>query len=231
MTKKEAERPSPVPDERLTAFARGLGHDFANSLAGILGNLRLAQGSLPEGAPALEDLAEIESAVHGAVELVHKLRLYAGRTQIVLVPLSLEVLVAALKPDLVRATAGAALELAFPRDLPEVAGDGELLKSVISSLVLNAREAVGDREGGRVRVGASSEADEVCLEISDNGAGMSDEVRARAFDPYFTTKPHKKGLSLSVALGAARAHNARLELDSAVGRGTTVRLIFPRVLR
>jgi len=218
-------------EERLRKLASGLGHDFANILAGILGNLHLAQTSLPKDSPVLEDLAEVESAARGGLALVRKIQLYAGRTKMLLVPLSLNALVSAEKARLVELSAGAALELSLEDDLPEIAGDGDLLKDVISSLVSNAREAIGERTGGRIRLATAAEGEEVRLEISDNGDGMTDEVRARAFDPYFTTRSHRKGLSLAVVAGAAAAHNAGLVIDSEPTRGTTLRLIFPRVLR
>ena len=223
---------SPTPaEERLQRLAAGLAHDFANALAGILGNLHLAQMELPAGSPALEDLAEIESAARGAVELVRKVQLYAGRKAPILVPLSLNALVTDDKARLVEIASGAALELALAPDLPDVAGDGEILKAVVASVAANAREAIGERAGGRVRISTAASDADARLEVTDNGDGMGDEVRERAFDPYFSTKPHRKGLSLAVALGAVRAHGGRIEIDSAPGRGATVRLIFPRVLR
>jgi two-component system, cell cycle sensor histidine kinase and response regulator CckA len=221
----------PFVEERLRRLAGGLAHDFANSLGGILGNLQLALMDLPEDSPVRQDLEEIDSAARGAVELVRRMQLYAGRASPILVPLSLNALVAAEKARLVGIAKGAALELKLAPELPDISGDGELLRTVLAGLAANARDAIGERAAGRIRISTAWGDDGVRLEVTDDGDGMGEEVLERAFDPYFTTRPHRKGLSLAVALGAVRAHNARIELDSAPGRGTTARLIFPRVLR
>jgi signal transduction histidine kinase len=85
-------------------------------------------------------------------------------------------------------------------------------------------------QGGRLLLRTRhGNAGELCLEVADTGVGMTPEVRARAVEPFFTTRARGRGLGigLAAAFGAARAHGGRLEIDTAPGAGTTVRLCFP----
>jgi CheY-like chemotaxis protein len=116
-----------------------------------------------------------------------------------------------------------ALELG---SVPPVGGELAPLREVLMNLVLNAIDAMPD--GGRL--GVKTWADElgVHCDVSDSGAGMSDEVRQRALDPFFTTKgPKSTGLGLSVTYGIIQRHNGKLEIDSTPGKGTTVHITLP----
>jgi signal transduction histidine kinase len=109
--------------------------------------------------------------------------------------------------------------------------------------VLNAKEALGTKGGAiqvrtELRLEPGNEAagvwinpapagPAVCLVVEDTGSGMSREVLERAFDPFFTTHLHGRGLGLSAALGILQAHNAGLWVDTEEGRGTTFRIHFP----
>jgi CheY-like chemotaxis protein len=116
-----------------------------------------------------------------------------------------------------------ALELG---NVPPVGGELAPLREVLMNLVLNAIDAMPD--GGRL--GVKTWADElgVHCDVSDSGAGMSDEVRQRALDPFFTTKgPKSTGLGLSVTYGIIQRHNGKLEIDSTPGHGTTIHITLP----
>jgi two-component system, cell cycle sensor histidine kinase and response regulator CckA len=107
-----------------------------------------------------------------------------------------------------------------------VAGEYAPLREVLMNLVLNAIDAMPS--GGRLGVKTWADGQGVHCEVSDAGVGMSDEVRQRALDPFFTTKgPKSTGLGLSVTYGIIQRHNGKLEIDSAPGRGTTVRITLP----
>jgi CheY-like chemotaxis protein len=123
-----------------------------------------------------------------------------------------------------------------------IEGDVVQLRHVVMNLVINAAEAIGTEHGVitvRTRsivcsTPARSDApldgpSGVCafLEVSDTGCGMSDGVRARIFEPFFTTKFTGRGLGLAAVLGIVRGHHGAIQVESEVGRGTTVRVVFP----
>ena len=109
-----------------------------------------------------------------------------------------------------------------------VRGDAGELREALLNLVQNALDAMPD--GGRLTIRTESSERETILEVSDSGIGMESEVRARAFDPFFSTKgAGGSGLGLAEVYGIVRRHRGHAEIDSVPGRGTTVRLRFPRV--
>ena len=115
--------------------------------------------------------------------------------------------------------------------LPDVMGDEVELRDALTNLIFNAVDAMP--EGGvlTVRTRAATDIDghkTVQLEVADNGIGMDEETRRRCVEPFFTTKGQRgTGLGLASVYGMLQRHNAALEVDSAPGKGTTVRMIFP----
>jgi CheY-like chemotaxis protein len=124
--------------------------------------------------------------------------------------------------------------------------DATQLRQVIMNLVINASEAICDTDtSGEISISTSLTrvdrdylrfnqmapdlpvGDYVCVEVSDNGSGMSAETQARIFDPFFTTKFTGRGLGLAAVLGIVRGHKGAINVDSALGRGTTFKLLFP----
>jgi len=132
---------------------------------------------------------------------------------------------ASLLERLVRADVRVKLELT--ERLPAVAADLAQLKQVVLNLALNARDAMTD--GGTLTIETSLIADSVVLRVRDTGAGMDATTRARALEPFFTTKPEGKGtgLGLSVVYGVVDALGGRLTIESAVGAGTIVEIALP----
>ena len=113
--------------------------------------------------------------------------------------------------------------------LPPVSAVPGRLQQVIINLVLNACEALTDRtQRIRLRTGQGPEPGHVCLEVRDEGAGMTAETLARIASPFFTTKQAQGGTGLGLAISTeiAREHGGRLEFQSAPGRGTIARLIL-----
>jgi PAS domain S-box-containing protein len=121
------------------------------------------------------------------------------------------------------------LATAWPSDVPPVAVAPHRLTQAVLNLVVNAGEAVGEQ--GKVRVWAEPLEDGrfVRLGVTDNGHGMSPEVRRRALDPFFTTKKRGlgTGLGLSLVHGVARSAGGSVHIDSAPGKGATIRLTLP----
>lgn len=115
--------------------------------------------------------------------------------------------------------------------LPAATGNTEQLTQVLMALMLNAVDAMEDRRGKlTVRTGRNSNpADEVVVEIEDNGIGIPRADQSKIFEPFYTTKPPGRGtgLGLSICYGIVEAHQGRIELDSQPGRGSVFRVFLP----
>jgi len=119
----------------------------------------------------------------------------------------------------------------FAPRLPEVMGDEVELRDALTNLVFNAVDAMP--EGGTLTLRTKSNVDAdgrsmVRIEVSDTGIGMDEDTRRRCIEPFFTTKGERgTGLGLASVFGMLQRHSGTLEVDSAPGQGTTMRMIFP----
>lgn len=228
-----------VRGETLSAIgklASGMAHHLNNLFAVILGRLETLLVKVPDP-EARRYLQIVQRAAQDGAEVVRRVQRFSrvqpvSRTMPVdLNQLAQEVL------DLTRPRwhdeallrqihIDTALDLG---GVQPVAGELAPLREVLMNLVLNAIDAMPD--GGRLCVKTWADAQGVHCDVSDSGAGMSDEVRQRALDPFFTTKgPKSTGLGLSVTYGIIQRHNGKLDIDSAPGRGTTVHITLPAVV-
>jgi two-component system cell cycle sensor histidine kinase/response regulator CckA len=227
--------------ESLGVLAGGIAHDFNNLLMGVLGHAELALERVPEGSATHEDLAKIVEGSRRAAELCELMLAYAGRGRPRTGPVDLGRLVEETLL-LVRASVPRLhdVELALEPRAMWISGDPAQLRQVLMNLVLNASEAIGEREG-RIRVSGGAcdvtAADPVdgapsgpCvwLEVRDDGCGMDAATLDRIFDPFFTTKFAGRGLGLSAVRGIVRSHQGSLEATSEPGRGSCFRLVLPR---
>jgi PAS domain S-box-containing protein len=231
--------------ESLGVLAGGIAHDFNNLLVGILGNASIARAEVDDQPALAELLDDIETAARRAAELTNQLLAYAGKGRVRLEPVQLTALVresATLLQSLV--SRQSTLELSLASALPVVMGDATQLRQVIVALLSNASEALGEG-GGIIRLRTAVEeidaatlatvvgeeglrpGPHVVLEISDAGPGMDAATRARVFDPFFTTKFTGRGLGMAATLGIVRSHHGAMQVVSAPGAGTTVRVLFP----
>jgi len=224
--------------EAIGQLTGGIAHDFNNLLTIILANAELlARG--PDEA-SLRDI--ISAAVSGRL-MVNQLLGFARRTTLTLEPVHLGHLLNDLGAVL-RRVLPADIELLVFADeaLPEVAADGHAVEQILLNLVNNARDAMPD--GGVLRLetsctwisdahrdvlGPGSASEYVCLAVDDTGTGMDEATRQRAFEPFFTTKPVGKGtgLGLATVYGLAKQHGGFVQIDSAPGAGTRLRIYFP----
>jgi signal transduction histidine kinase/ActR/RegA family two-component response regulator len=119
--------------------------------------------------------------------------------------------------------------------LPDVMGDEVELRDALTNLVFNAVDAMPDGGTLGLRTSANIESDgrtTVRIEVSDTGIGMDEDTRRRCIEPFFTTKGERgTGLGLASVYGMLQRHSATLEVDSAPGKGTTMRMIFPAFAR
>ena len=231
--------------EALGRLTGGIAHDFNNLLQTLTAGLQALKLRAQLGPihDAHEMLERCERAVRRGGELARQLMAF-GRVQEVRVETldtaakvaeARHLLEGALRADI-------GLEVDLPAGLWPVTVDPAQLELALLNLVINARDAIPgagrialrarnqrlDAERGELKAG-----DYVEISVQDSGEGMSAEVMARALDPFFTTKGVGKGsgMGLPQAYGFARQSGGTLTLDSATGRGTTVRLFLPRATR
>ncbi len=229
--------------ESLGVLAGGVAHDFNNLLTAILGQASLARRKLG-GPEFIQDrIREIEELALRAADLTRQLLAYSGKGHFVVEPTDLGTVVSEMAGMLrVVLSKKAELELVVEPSLPAVLADRAQLAQVLMNLLTNASDSLGDRPGRiTVRVGATelpsnSEPNRrhdlppggyVRLEVGDDGCGMNAEVKARLFDPFFSTKLQGRGLGMSAVLGIVRGHHGEISVETEPGRGSTFTLLFP----
>jgi PAS domain S-box-containing protein len=228
--------------ESLGVIASGIAHDFNNLLSCILVDASTTVSELEPGSPALSSLHRIEAVAERAAEIVRQIMAYAGQGGQELESIELGALVREMLRLLqVCLPVNVRLDLRVPHDLPRIKANAGQIRQVVMNLVLNAAEALGDRQGTvlfaarrkfltgtHTSPGANLPGGEyVRLEISDNGLGMTREVQNRIFDPFFTTKFEGRGIGLSAVQRIVLSHGGSIEVTSAPGVGTTFEILLP----
>jgi len=225
--------------ESLGLLAGGVAHDFNNLLTGILGNASLALDVLDPPEPARGMLESVIQASERAADLTRQLLAYAGKGRFFVRPVDISTLVREIG-ELMRTSIPKKVRflLDLADDLPPVEADATQIQQLVMNLVLNAGEAIGDGAGTvhvvtrletRSLNGASSASSgrHVCIEVRDTGCGMDEATRAQIFDPFFSTKFTGRGLGLAAALGIARSHQGKIDVESSPGAGSTFRVWLP----
>jgi PAS domain S-box-containing protein len=233
--------------ESIGSLAAGIAHDFNNLLTGIIGNASLMLDIVPE--PAREMAEEIVASGERAADLTRQLLAYSGKGRFIVQPVHLSSLVRT-SAELLKASLPAKIELKFDleTELPEVQADSAQIEQLVLNLVVNASEAIGDRNGlitvrtGTERIGSGGlpnyvsgvtprQGRYVFLEVSDTGSGIDEAIRTRIFDPFFSTKFLGRGLGLSAASGIVRSHHGTITLETAPGAGSSFKIFFPVAAR
>lgn len=222
--------------EAVGTLAAGVAHDFNNLLMGIMGCTSIALKKLPESSEARAFLDEAKAAAERGTKLTRQLLAFSRRTPAEARPMLLNDVIRATDVML-RRLIGEDIDLVLELDPSggPIEGDVGQLEQVLVNLVVNARDAI--EAGGRIVIRTSIErlvrrdvsGRHVCLAVSDDGCGMEPAIQARIFEPFYTTKGPDEGtgLGLSTVYGIAEGHAGFVEVDSAVGKGTTMRVFFP----
>ncbi len=230
--------------EALGTLAGGVAHDFNNVLAAILGHAGALAADLPAGSVWRDDAEQIAAAARRARGVVRQILAFARGRPAEMRPVDVA---AAIREDLalVRAATPANVEISLrlAPDAGAVRADPTQVHQVLLNLCANARDAMEDR-GGTLAIAVESVhapcADGppglapgayVRIAVTDTGNGMDAATRARAFEPYFTTKTSGRGsgLGLSVVHGIASALGGAAMIDSDPGAGSTVQVWLPRI--
>ncbi len=228
--------------QRLASVGRvtsGVAHDFNNLLQLILGYSEASLQTLPEDDPSRPFITEVVQAGYRAVGLTRQL-LGIGRIGDPQ-PMDLNAALVDVGPLLCQ-LAGKDIELKMTLDpcLKPIWADRGRLDQVLLNLVANARDAMP--EGGKLTLetrparpdeaapkGEEPAREYAVLMVTDTGCGMDAETRARLFEPFFTTKDAGKGtgLGMAIILDVVGRFKGRVEVDSEVGQGTTIRVYLP----
>jgi C4-dicarboxylate-specific signal transduction histidine kinase len=118
------------------------------------------------------------------------------------------------------------LQIRYNNEPAWIMADGAKLKIAFLNIIINAIEAM-EEEKGLLEIVVDSDKHQHIVKINDNGSGISEENLSRLFEPYFTSKRNGLGLGLAATLNILQSHKARIEVASAIGRGTFFTITFP----
>jgi signal transduction histidine kinase len=231
--------------EAVGQLSGGIAHDFNNLIMIVKGNLRLLKRKLGEDqGPAATYITSADEALDRAAYLTQRILAFSRRQPLMPQRVNLSTLAEGLS-ELLRHSVGEKVEISLRLNSawPTLC-DINQMENVILNLAINARDAMP--KGGRMAIETSDvtltepplelesqnflPGDYVSLMVIDTGVGMSEEVRRRAVDPFFTTKPQGKGtgLGLSMTFGFVRQSGGYLMIESAPDKGTAVTILMPR---
>jgi signal transduction histidine kinase len=237
--------------ESVGLLAGGIAHDFNNLLVGIMGGASFVRDALDHDHSAYPMLEIVLRSSERAAHLTQQLLAYAGKVQISLQPGDISRIARdACEPVRTSIPGNISLTVETADDIPIVDTHEGHLREVIVSLVMNAAEAIGEKDGVvKVRtaiepVGDSSASGSsenqanvlgyqlppgryVLVEVSDSGPGMDDRTQTQIFDPFFTTKFMGRGLGLAAVQGIVRSLGGGIRVNSAAGSGSAFQVLLP----
>ncbi|KRT69262.1 MAG: hypothetical protein XU15_C0012G0073 [candidate division NC10 bacterium CSP1-5] len=230
-----------LQQERLRALgemASGIAHDFNNALSPVVGFTEVLLDRpeyLDNKEKVTRYLKMVNTSAQDAANVVRRLReFYRNRDEEeLLLPINLNDLVEQVimltQPRWKDQALASGVTLRVETDLQNVArvtGNESELREVLTNLILNAADAMA--ESGTITLRTRSDGTHVVLEVTDTGTGMTEEVRQRCLEPFFTTKGKRgTGLGLAMVYGIIRRHQGTLSIESEPGRGTTVIIRLP----
>jgi signal transduction histidine kinase len=229
--------------ESIGRLSSGIAHDFSNILAVIVGYNDLITAALGQESPLRKYTEEIRQASNRAAGLTRQLLVFSRKQLVQLSIFDPNDAIQELN-KLIRRVIDEKISITIVpgRQTGRVKVDSGYLTQVLLNLVFNARDAMPD--GGRLTI----ETKELTLDqeyadahpgtisgryamlsVADTGTGMTDEVKARLFEPFFTTKPSGTGLGLASCQTIVQEAGGHIDVESEVGKGTTVKIYLPRV--
>lgn len=229
--------------EAVATLAGGVAHEFNNALMAIMGTIELIEMESPYDKARYKDFDRIKRSGHRMSRLTDQLLAYAQEGKYLprrinlcdFMRETLPVLRHQLKSDI-------RIDTVLPEDLLSVCADHTQMQMVVSAILANSNEAI--EHEGYIRITAENQhIDEaaaqgqpgvkpgcyVCLCISDNGKGMTEEEKERIFEPFFTTKFHGRGMGMAAVYGIVKNHGGWISVGSELGKGTVVRVCLPSV--
>jgi signal transduction histidine kinase/CheY-like chemotaxis protein len=230
--------------ESLGMMAGGIAHDFNNLLTSIVGNAELVQRTLPADTSSHQFVDEIIKATGVAADLCGQMLSYAGQGVFSSDIIDIAFLVKDIQ-GLLESSVSRRIKVVLAIEETEpVYADASQIQQILLNLVINAGESIGEQAGTITLTTGTLDCHQAYLaephieyallpgrytflQVSDSGSGMTEEVAARLFDPFYTTKFTGRGLGMSTVLGIVRGHQGTIKVASAVDQGTTVRVLLP----
>lgn len=225
--------------EAIGQLTAGLAHDFNNLLQVASGNQEMALQQVQGNESAVRSITRAQASIEKAAKLTQQLLTFARKQHLEPKRVNMNSLIVEFSELLVRTLGDKVnLHLDLRPGIPSCEVDPIHFEMALLNIVINARDAMP--KGGKVTMGTSVITDKDRIEahdllpgtyvvicIIDEGEGMKPEVARRATEPFFTTKGPGTGLGLAMVHGFVQQSHGRLEIESALGKGTTIRMIFP----
>ena len=231
-----------IQQERLSAIgqmASGIAHDFNNTLTPILGFAELLLQSdklLDNKVETRRCLEMLRTSAKDAASVVSRLREFYRPAEtdeefpVVDLAKIVQQAVSLTEPKWRNQTQAKGLTIEVTvnaKATPYVAGEESALREVLTNLIFNAVDAMP--QGGRLLLETSIDGDDAIVRVRDTGTGMTESVRQRCLEPFFSTKGERgTGLGLSMVYGIVERHRGKLEIESAAGQGTTFIIRLPQ---
>jgi two-component system NtrC family sensor kinase len=222
-----------VANERLAAIgkmAAHVTHEIRNPLSSIGLNIELLEEELAKQSSRSESRAQL-SAIAREVERLGMLseeylrvaRLPSPRMEAEDIATTVKAVVEFARPEIERA--GCSVKVSVDDDLPPALFDEAQIRQALVNLLRNAREAMA--AGGPIDVRVLADGMSVAIDVEDRGGGIPDEIRARVFDPFFSTKGEGTGLGLAITRQIVEAHGGTISCQARDGGGTRLRITLP----
>jgi signal transduction histidine kinase/CheY-like chemotaxis protein len=244
--KLEAQNRQLQKSESLSRMAAAIAHHFNNQLAVVIGNLEMAIDEQPKGVAPSNSLTSAMQAAWRSADMSRLMLTYLGQSRDKVEPLDISSSCRKILPILKAAMpANVILETDFPSPCPVINTSPDYMQQILTNLITNAWESVGDDRGTislNVKTVSPAEIPTAhrfpvdfqlpdnpcaCLEVTDTGCGIAARDIEQIFDPFYSTKFTGRGMGMAVVLGLVKTHKGVITVNSKPGSGSTFRIFFP----
>lgn len=213
----------------LGKLAAGVAHEINNPLTGILTNSSLLLEDLSNEDPRRDDVDVIVKETIRCREIVKRLLDFARQTK----PQKKSTNINSLIDNIILLVRNQAsfrniqINKDLHNDIPEIMADTDQIQQVFVNLILNASEAMANGGSLLITSKLSEDGTQIRIQFADTGPGIPDEIKERIFDPFFTTKDNGTGLGLAISYGIIEQHGGNINMESALGKGSTFTVQLP----